>query len=115
MRVFLMLGGVLGNIWRIVHASQQIKKREDKNPDKIDKVPEEPGDFDAIGEVLRISLINFFADRQPHVEKNKNAAEHVRTVQSGDGEVAGEIRAVPWTEWIDAFDVVLLTLRDFIG
>src|SRR5881227_2385506 len=98
MRVFLMLGGILGNIWRIVHASEQIEKREDKNPDQIDEVPEKPGDFDAIGKVLGIALINFFTDRQPHVEEYQHAAEHVRAVQSGNGEITLEIRTVPRSE-----------------
>jgi hypothetical protein len=30
-----------------VHGLEQIKKRKDKNPDEIDEVPEETGDFDA--------------------------------------------------------------------
>src|ERR1700730_8829497 len=98
MRVFLVLSRVLRNVRRIVHALEQIKEREDKNPDQIDKVPEKAADFDAIGEVLRISLVNLFTDRQPHVEKNQNATEHVRSMKSGDREVAGEIRTVPRTK-----------------
>src|SRR6266480_1467126 len=98
MRVFLMLGGVLGNIWRIVHASEQIEKREDKNPDQIDKVPEKSGNLDAIGQMLGIALVKVFADRQPHVNENEHAGEDVRSMQSSNGEVTREISAVPWTE-----------------
>src|ERR1700720_296219 len=96
--VFLVLGGVLRNVRRVVHGLEQIEKREDKNPDKIDKVPEQSADFDAVGQMLRIALIKFFADWQPHVNKNEDASEHVRPVQSGDDEVTGKIRAVPRTE-----------------
>src|ERR1700730_3873711 len=115
MRVFLMLGGVLGNIGRIVHASEQIKEREDKNPDKIDKVPEESADFDAIGQMFGIALIKSLADWQPHVNENDYAAEHVRPVQTGDGEVTGKIGAMPWTKRIYPLNVFLLNRRDMVG
>src|SRR5205807_4991718 len=114
MRIFLMLGWVLRNIGRVVHGSEQIKKREDKNPDQIDKVPEETRHFHAVGKVLWITLINFFADRQPHVKKNEHAAEHVSAVQSGDREVTGEIGAVPRTERINSFNVFLLDLGHLV-
>src|SRR6266699_872788 len=77
---------------------EQIEKREDKNPDKIDKVPEQSADFDAISQVLWIALIKLFADWQPHINENEDAGEHVGPVQSGDGEITGEIRAVPRAE-----------------
>src|SRR5437762_4000628 len=115
MRVFLMLGWVLGNIWRIVHGSEQIEKREDKNPDQIDKVPEKSGHFDAIGKMLGIALINFFADRKPHVKKHQDAAEHVRAVQSSDREITREVGAVPRTEAVDPLNVFLLDLSDMFG
>ena len=60
---------------------KQIKKRKHKNPDQIDKVPEKPADLDAIGQVLGILLVKPFAHRQPHVNENQYAAEHVQTVQ----------------------------------
>ncbi len=62
-----------------------------------------------------IALINFLADRQPHVEKNENAAEHVRAVKSGDREIAGEIGAVPRTERIDSLHIFLLDLCHLVG
>src|SRR5205823_13386068 len=93
-RVFLMLGGILRDIGRVVHGSKQIKKRKNKNPDKIDEVPEEAGHLDSIGQVLGIALVNFFADRQPHVNEDEHPAQHVQTMQTGNGKVARKIGAV---------------------
>src|SRR5204863_7244875 len=94
---------------------EQIKERKDKNPDKIDKVPEESADFDTVGQMLRIALIKSFADWQPHINKNQNAREHVRAVQTGNGKITGEVGAVPWAKGIDALDIFLLDVSDVIG
>src|SRR5215510_16062237 len=93
-RVFLVFLRVLRNIWRIVHSLEQIKEREHKNPDQIDKVPEQPAHLDAIREMFRVALIKLFADRQPHVNKYEHSTQHVQAVQTGNGEITGEIRAV---------------------
>src|ERR1051325_4600543 len=77
---------------------QKIKKWKHKNPEQIDKVPEESAYFDTIRQMLRVALIQLFADRQPHVNEHQHAAEHVETVQPSDGKIAGKIRAVPWFE-----------------
>src|SRR6266481_6130378 len=77
---------------------EQIKEREDENPDKIDKVPEQSADLDSIGQMFRIALVKFFADRQPHVNENQDAGEHVRSMQAGNGKITREIRAVPRPE-----------------
>src|ERR1700739_2144509 len=98
MRVLLMLRWILRDFGWVVHGLEQIKKRKDKNPDKIDKVPKQPGNLDAVGEMLGIALVDFFADRQPHVEENQNTTEHVRSVQSGDRKITREICAVPRPE-----------------
>src|SRR6202048_5495337 len=94
--------------------SQQIKEREDKNPDQIEKVPEEAANFDAVGKMFGIALVNFFADWQPHVNENENAAEHVQSVQSGDGEIAREIRAVRGQENRRALDILFLDVNDLV-
>src|SRR4029077_9378075 len=96
--VLLMLRWILRNVRRVVHGLEQIEKRKDENPDKIDKVPEQTADLHAIGEVFGISLVNFFANRQPHVEKNEDTAQHVRAMQSGNRKIAGKISAVPRPE-----------------
>src|SRR4051812_20922754 len=70
-RVFLVLGRVLRDIGRVIHNSEQIKERKHKNPDEIDKVPEQAGHLHAIGQMLGIALIDFFAYRQPHVDENQ--------------------------------------------
>ena len=56
-RVFLIFLWVLRKSGRIVHGLEQIEERKDKNPDQIDKVPEQAGDFDAISQVFRIALV----------------------------------------------------------
>jgi hypothetical protein len=96
MCVFLVLGWILGNVRWVVHRSEQIKKRKDKNPDKINKVPKQPGDFDAIGQMFWVMLVKLFTDRQPHVNKDEHSGEDMKAVQAGDREIAGEICAVRW-------------------
>src|SRR5437899_8629382 len=115
MRVFVVLGRVLGKVRWVVHGLEKIKKWEDENPDKIDKVPEESADLDPISQMLRIALVKFFTDRQPHVNENQDAGEHMRPMQSGNGEVTCEICAVPRAERINALNVFLLDLRDVVG
>src|ERR1700730_5859533 len=114
-RVLLMLRWILRNIRRVVHGLEQIEKRKDENPDKIDKVEEQTGNLYAIGEVFGIPLVNLFADRQPHVKKNEDTAEHVRAMQSGNSKIAREISAVPRPERIDAIHIFLLDLDQVIG
>src|SRR6266542_1444131 len=96
MGIFIVLLLSLGNVRRIVHGLKKIKKREDEYPDQIDKMPEKPGYLDAIGEMFRVALVKLFADRQPHVNKHEHSAEHVHTMQTGDGEITGKIRDVRW-------------------
>jgi len=60
-RVLLVLLGILRNIGRIVHDLEQVKEREHKNPDQIDKVPEQAAHLDAISQMFRIALVEFFA------------------------------------------------------
>src|SRR6266508_1341521 len=114
-RVFLVFLGVLRNIRRIVHVLEQIEQREHKYPDQIYKVPEQATYLDAISQMLRVALVKFFADRQPHVYEHEHAAEHVHSVQTSDREIAGEIRAVRRQKHRRALDVFLLERRDFIS
>src|SRR5437763_17081402 len=60
--------------------SEQIKQREHKNPDQVDKVPEKAAHLDAIRQMFRVALIDFFADRQPHINKHDHSAQHVQAV-----------------------------------
>src|SRR5216684_949531 len=92
-RVLLVLGRVLGNVRRVVHGLEQIEKRKHKNPDQIDKVPEEAADLDPIGQSLVIILVKPFSDWEPHVNENEHTAGHVGAVQSSNGKVAREIGA----------------------
>ena len=74
-RVMLVLVRIRRNIRRVVHS--KIKKRENKNPNQINKMPEQAGNFNAVGQVFRIPLVKPFAHRQPHVSKDNHATEHV--------------------------------------
>ena len=68
-------------------------------------MPEQPRNFDAIGKVLRIGLVQFRAtlDRKPKVQENQNTAEHVKTMKTGDQKVGRKVSAVPWRKgaWRD--------------
>ncbi len=68
------------NMTALSMGSQQIKQREHKNPDEIDKVPEQSADLDPIRQVLWVALIKPLAHRQPHVDEHQHAAEHVQTM-----------------------------------
>src|SRR5947207_4672877 len=113
-REFLVLLRILRNIGRIVHALEQVKKREYKNPDQIDKMPEQAAHLDAISQMLRIALVKFFAHRKPHVNEHDHAAQHVQSMETCDGKITGEIRAVRRQKHGRALDVCLLDRRNFI-
>src|SRR5262245_40980424 len=95
--------------------SEQIKQREHKNPDQVDKMPEESAHLDAIRQMFRVALINFFTDRQPHVNEDDYSAQHVQTVQTGNREIAGEIRAVSWQEHRGTLNIRLFNRSDLVG
>src|SRR5216117_173312 len=94
---------------------EQVKKREHKNPDQIDKVPEKPAHFDAISKVFWIALVKPLADRQPHVNEHEDAAEHVHAVQACNGEITREIRVVRRQKHRRALDVFPLDRCDIVG
>jgi hypothetical protein len=80
---------------------QKLEEIEDgkyKDPNKIDEMPEQPRNFDAIGKVLRIRLVQLRAtlNWKPKVQENQDTAEHVKTVKTGDQKVGREVSAVPW-------------------
>src|SRR5204862_5990168 len=59
---------------------QQVEQRKHKNPDEIDKVPEKSADFDTIGQVLGVALVEPLAYRQPHINEHQHATKHVQTM-----------------------------------
>src|SRR5947208_16910423 len=59
---------------------QQIKKRKHKNPNEINKVPEQSADLDPIRKVLGVTLVKPLAHRQPHVDEHQHPAEHVQAM-----------------------------------
>src|SRR6267143_1323307 len=77
-RVFLVFFWVLRDVGRVVHSLEQIKQWKYKYPDQIDKVPEKAAHLDTISQMLRVALVKFFADRQPHVNEDEHAAQHVQ-------------------------------------
>src|SRR4030095_5398591 len=113
-RVFFVFFRVLRNIRRIVHDLEQIKERKYKDPDQIDKVPEKAAHLDAIREMFRVALIKLLADGQPHVNKHKHSAQHVKPMQTGNGEITGEIRAVSRQKHRRALDVFLFDCRNLV-
>src|SRR5207248_1332593 len=113
-RVFLVLLRILRNIGRIVHSLKEVKQREYKNPDQIDKMPEQAAYLDAISQMLRIALVKFFAYRQPHVNEHDHAAQHMQSMETCNSKITGEIGAVGGQKHRRPLDVCLLDCRDFI-
>src|SRR5450755_4041520 len=79
-------------------ALEEIEKREHEDPDQIDKMPEKAGDFDAVGEVFRVLLIEPGTHRQHEVDEDENARQHMQAVQAGNEEVDLEVRVMPRVE-----------------
>src|SRR5262245_8502983 len=70
-------------------ALQKIERRKEENPNQIDKVPEEPGVLDSVGEPHRIRLPQLGA-RTPEIRIHHHSAEHVKPMQAGQCVVDGE-------------------------
>ena len=45
-------------VGRVIHRLEQVKERKNKNPNQINKVPEQPGDLNSVGEMLGFALVN---------------------------------------------------------
>src|SRR2546427_4139885 len=114
-RVFLVLLWVLGNVRRVVHGLEQVKKWEDENPDQIHKMPEKAGYLNAISKMFGVALVKPLADRQPHVNEDQHAAEHMHAMQTSNREVTGKVRAVPRQEHRSVLDVFLFDLGNLVG
>src|SRR6185503_218092 len=93
---------------------QEVKHREQENPDKINEVPEQAGNFDAVRVALRIGLPKPGAG-SPEVRDDKPASQHVQAVQRGEGEIDREIGAVRRHEGREALDVGWLELKLVCG
>src|SRR5258705_12053751 len=70
-------------------ALQKIQRREEKDPDQIHEMPEEPRVLDPVGEPYRIRLPELGAGT-PEIRVHRHPAQHVEPVQSGQGVVDGE-------------------------
>src|SRR4029077_1628558 len=114
-RIFLVFFWVLRDVGRVVHSLEQVKQWKYKYPDQIDKMPEQAAHLDAISQMLWIALVKFFADRQPHVNENDHAAQHVQSMETCNGKIAGKIGAVRRQKHRRALDVCLLDCRDFVS
>src|SRR4029450_4714921 len=68
---------------------QKIQGRKEENPDQIDEVPEEARVLDPVGEPRRIRLPELRTGT-PEIRVHYHPAEHVETVQTGQGVVDGE-------------------------
>src|SRR5205085_7889924 len=68
---------------------QQIKSREEEDPDQIDEVPVQPDDLDPVRESLTVGVPHLRAGGQK-IREHDHAAEHVQTVQTGHREVQAE-------------------------
>src|SRR6185369_3384866 len=56
----------------LIKGSGQIKHREQENPHQIHEMPEQAGDFDAVGEAFRVGLPHAAA-RAPQIENHQRA------------------------------------------
>ena len=57
-------------------------------------MPKKARYFDAISQMFWVALVKPFADRQPHVNEDEHAAEHMHAMQTSDREIAGKVRAM---------------------
>src|ERR1044071_4914588 len=73
----------------VIVSSQQIERREEKDPDEVDEVPVQADDLDAVREALRLGLPHLRAEGQK-VGEDDHPAENVQAVQAGHREVDGE-------------------------
>src|SRR5688572_13145568 len=71
---------------------QQIENREQKDPDQIDEVPEQAGDFDAVG-VLLWRLLPPATAGEEEIRHDDRATNDVRGMQAGEREVNREVGA----------------------
>src|SRR6266850_4038485 len=85
--VSAMSGSCDSSIWL-----KQVKERKNENPDQVYKVPEQAGDLNSIGEMLGVALVKLCPNGQPEVREDNHPTEDVQSVESGDGEIAGEVR-----------------------
>ena len=75
---------------------QQIQNREQEDPNQVDEVPEQSGNFDAVGVTFGLGLPHLCA-RTPNVKDHQRAADDVQRVQAGEREVNREVGIMPWT------------------
>ena len=86
---------------------QEVKQGEEEDPDKIDEVPEQAADFDAVGQMFGV-LLEALVVKAEEVGKNQGADDHVSTVKTGEREVDGVVRVQLRCEVGEEGDVLLL-------
>src|ERR1043166_5232056 len=64
--------------------------------------------------MLGVTFIKLRSDGQPQISEDDDAAEDVRSMQSRDGKVAREIRAVLGQKHVGVLDILLLDSRDLV-
>ena len=102
------------DVGRVSSSLEKVKERENENPDQINKVPEQAGDLNSIGEMLGVAFVKLRPDRQPEINEDEHAAEDVQAVQSGDRKVGREIGAVLRQKHVRVFHILFFDRRDLV-
>src|SRR5947207_4346235 len=95
-----MVAGAFDSLMRL----EEVEDRENKDPNKVDEVPEKATNLDAIGHMFGILTVEPFAVDE-EVQEHQGPGEHVQTMESGDGEIDGEIRTVFGNEGAPGTDI----------
>src|SRR5437660_3910387 len=78
-------------------------------------MPKKAGYLNTIGKMFRVALVKLFADRQPHVNEDEHAAEHMHAMQTSNREVTGKVRAMLRQEHGSVLDIRLFDLGNLVG
>ena len=78
-------------------------------------MPEQTGDLNPVGEMLGIALVEIGPDRQPEIDKDQDASEHMQPMQSRDRKISGEIGAEIRQEHPGELDVFLVDVGDLVS
>src|SRR6185436_8276367 len=88
---------------------QKIQSREEKDPDQVDKMPEEARMLNPIDEPLRVRLIELRAGT-PEIRVHRHPTDDVKHVQTGEREIDREevagARKQPGLELVAVFEIL---------
>ena len=64
--------------------------------------------------MLGVAFVKLRPHGQPEIREDNHPTEDVQSVESGDGEIAGEVRTVLGQKHVGVLDIFLLDIRDLL-